>query len=115
MKRLLMVALVLAAGCRGSTIAEEVVVSGRLSLGFETTSFRPCQSTENWLPVMTPQMHARYDSIAGAMYEPVFARFRGSVGPRGRYGHMGANDRELYVGELLEMRKTAELDCPNTR
>jgi hypothetical protein len=115
MKRLLVVALVLAAGCREASLADEVVVEGRLSLGFEITSFRPCQSAENWLPHMTPQMHARYDSLAGAMYEPVFARFRGTVGPRGRYGHMGANDHEFRVTELLEMRKTAERDCPNTR
>lgn len=115
MKRLLVVALVLAAGCRETTIEEEVAVSGRLSLGFETTSFRPCQSTENWLPVMTQEMRARYDSLAGAMYVPVYARFRGSVGPRGRYGHMGANDREFHISGLVEMRDTTERDCPNTR
>jgi hypothetical protein len=115
MKRLLVAALVLAAGCREASFGEEVVVEGRLSLGFEVTSFRPCKSAENWLPLMTPEMYARYDSAAEAMYEPVFARVRGTVGPRGRYGHMGANDRELHVEELLELRRIAERDCPNTR
>ena len=115
MKRLLVVALVLAAGCREASLGEEVVVEGRLSFGFEVTSFRPCQSAENWLPLMSAKMHARYDSLTDAMYEPVFARVRGTIGPRGRYGHMGANDRELHVTELLEMRKSAERDCPNTR
>ena len=115
MKRRGVAAPVLAAGCREASGAEEVVMSGRLSLGFETTSFRRCRSAENWLPIMTPEMHARYDSLAGAMYVPVFARIRGTVGPRGRYGHMGANDRELRVAELLELRSTAERDCPNTR
>lgn len=114
MKRLL-VALVLAAGCRDASFADDVVVEGRLSLGFETTSFRPCQSSEDWLPLLTREMRARYDSLAGAMYEPVYARLRGTVGPPGRYGHMGANDREFHVVELVEMRKTAERDCPNTR
>jgi len=115
MKRLLVAALVLAAGCRDVNFADEIVVEGRLSLGFEVTSFRPCRSTENWLPLLTREMHARYDSLAGAMYEPVFARFRGTVGPPGRYGHMGAHDHEFHVVEAIEMRKTAERDCPNTR
>jgi len=115
MKRLLAGLLVLAAGCRDSSFPDDILVEGRLSLGFETASFRPCQSSENWLPLLTPQMHARYDSVAGAMYEPVYARFRGTVGPPGSYGPMGGNDREFHVAELVEMRKTAERDCPNTR
>jgi hypothetical protein len=115
MKRLLVCALVLAAGCRDVSHVDEVVVEGRLTFGFETASFRPCQSSENWLPLLTTEMHARYDSLADAMYEPVFARLRGTVGPPGRYGPMGGNDREFHVVELVEMRKTAERDCPNTR
>ncbi len=86
-------------------------MAGRLSLGFETTSFRPCGVRENWLPLAGPELHSKYDSVAGAMYEPVFARLRGTVGPRGRFGHVGANDRELRVTRVLEVRGLAERDC----
>ncbi|HEX8209767.1 MAG TPA: hypothetical protein VF584_06230 [Longimicrobium sp.] len=115
MRRLLVCALVLAAGCRDGTSADAIVVEGRLSLGFETASFRPCQSMENWLPIMTQKMRARYDSAAGAPYANVFARLRGGLGPRGRYGHNQANDHEFRVIEVLELRRTTERDCPNTR
>jgi hypothetical protein len=115
MRRLLVCALVLAAGCRDVSHADEVVVEGRLTFGWEVESFRPCGSTENWLPLISRQMYERYDSLTDKVYEPVFARFRGTVGPPGRYGMMGGNDHEFRVVEALEMRKTTERDCPNTR
>jgi hypothetical protein len=114
MKRILVGLLVLAAGCRDATSGDVVVVEGRLSLGFETASFRPCQSTENWLPLLTERMRARYDSAAGAPYANVFARLRGGLGPRGLYGHKQANDHQFRVVEVLELRRTAERDCPNS-
>lgn len=113
MKRTLVIALVLAAGCGDATGSRErrVEVDGRLLIGWETNSFRPCGSEEDWLPYITPEMYAEYQRATGPGFKPAYARFRGTVGPRGKFGIYGVNDRELHVTELVEVYPVTERDC----
>lgn len=111
MKRWFVAALVLAAGCREATGTEERIVEGRYALGWEIDYFQPCGSSENWLALATREVADRYFTLARPPGAPVYARFRGTAGPRGKFGMYGANDREFQVAEVLEMRPLAASDC----
>ncbi len=107
------IAFLFAGGC--AIVDNEVSdgLPGYVSFGFEDSSFYPCNSSERWW-LNEPSslgIDERYDAIASNPYEHVYARLRGSRSPRGKYGHLGAYQREFTVSEVVEMRKPAEGDC----
>jgi hypothetical protein len=83
--------------------------AGLYAAGFEVESFQPCGSGESWWVTDGEELRTRYRALAGSSYEPVYVVVRGTAGPRGRYGHLAAYERELAVAEVLEIRRGA---CP---
>lgn len=88
--------------------------AGHFSMGFETSAFTPCAPGERWwVSGVSKDMSERYRAASqGQDYQAVYLRVRGRVSAAGRYGHLGAYDRELQVLEVLELRPAQASDCP---
>jgi hypothetical protein len=88
------------------------VVSGIYSWGFEVSDFQPCGLDEKWWVVgLEPELSSRYRDITSEAYEPVYAQLKGNKSELGRYGHLGAYDRQFEVHEILELRVLQKGDC----
>lgn len=105
---------VLAAGCGSPADLH----AGRYESGFETSAFYPCGSDEQWWvtadSVAWARLHsppARVDS-SGYLEAVAFVRLRGRVSPPGEYGHVGAYDREIRVGAVMEVTAPEKGECP---
>ncbi|GIV61364.1 MAG: hypothetical protein KatS3mg044_0230 [Rhodothermaceae bacterium] len=86
---------------------------GVVSFGFEVSLFQPCGIDEGWWVRRdeSGRLQAGYAERAEKPYDRVYARVVGIPGPRGRYGHTGAYEREFDVIEVLEMRKEVPPSC----
>jgi hypothetical protein len=85
--------------------------AGLYAQGFETMAFRPCDREASWWVAETGDLSARYHEVAARAYDPVYAVVKGTVGPEGHYGHMGAYTRELRVTEVVEVRRPSPGEC----
>ena len=87
-------------------------LKGHYSSGFESSTFKPCNSDELWWTNGgTSQLFSIYGSIATTDYESVFVQVKGDVSELGTYGHLGMYDKEFTVTDLFEMRKEQIDDC----
>jgi hypothetical protein len=91
-------------GGGGSSPTDDAIFRGRYANGFETTSFTPCGSTENWW-VEGNVEGAPYD------YTPVYVELRGTPSEPGRHGHNGAYQRAFRVREVLAVRQEIPDGC----
>jgi hypothetical protein len=73
------------------------VFSGYYAKRFERSDFRPAGSKEVWWLTHDAATKGLLD---GCVYVVV----RGTLSPKGRYGHLGAYDREISALEILESR-----------
>lgn len=112
----LAVALFLTAGPACGQEAASFRGPGHYVTGFETSEFVPCapeHANERW---WLAGDSAVYPALQDAAYGAVpaderkgrtgraFVRLRGRITPPGRYGHMGAYEREIEVAEVLDAR-----------
>jgi len=113
MKRaMILAATLVASGCTASVSGPESGrYTGLYSQGFEVDSFQPCGSRESWWVTDGEELRRRYRAIATAQYQQVYVELRGTIGPEGKYGHMGAHTRELSVQEVLTIREARQTDC----
>ena len=94
--------LAILCGCKSTpeSFPFDGVYSGYYSRGFEVSSFRPQGSTERWSlssnKTLEPIMRA---TDGGA---EIYLVVRGTITPKGSYGHLGGNNRELYVSDVIE-------------
>lgn len=89
---------------------------GHYVTGFETSEFVPCapeHANERWWltgdsAVYTALQDAAYGAVPAAERKGrtgrTFVRLRGRITSPGRYGHMGAYEREIEVAEVLDVR-----------
>lgn len=110
-------ALAVAAACADRS-EEPGVFEGYYYTGFETSNFVPGRSCDDrgpryWL-VSDPE--ARFnEALREAGWEPLafqafWVRFEGELSEPGRYGHLGAYEREVRVTKLLELRHAPECE-----
>jgi hypothetical protein len=101
----------LLAACASTSDAQR----GHFSYGFETVSFQPCNSDEQWwVTGDAGAMQAlvdQYEEVAQAQYEAVYVELQGDVSAAGAYGHLGAYQREFAVSEVVEVRGASDEDC----
>jgi hypothetical protein len=107
---------------RGDSQALEV--SGHYTYGWERSQFVACGSGERWWVRMEPDSLAnklrqstrrlRPQPDTAAWEGTLFARFRGDLTSRGRYGHLDKYHRELRVYQILELRNPQAADCRST-
>lgn len=98
------------AGCGGGSDSNGggTVYRGRFAQGFEMSSFVPCDGEEDWWAVGNLQpitREAPYD------YSPVYVEVTGAVTEPGRYGHLGAYDRELNIREVRLVQREVPDAC----
>ena len=102
-------------GCAIVDNVSEDGTAGYLSFGFEEAAFRPCGVDESWWVAADPEVELwdTYAAVAGDPlgYIRVYARLVGSRSSLGRYGHLGAYDREFSVTAIVEMREVKGDDC----
>lgn len=112
MKRLLIGCLMvfLLVGCGGRE-ADEGVYEGFLAFGFETSSFVPCATEENWWVIPNQQTSDGYTAVSQQPYQAVFARLKGDVSEVGTFGHLGQYNREFTIREVVEIRPAGAEDC----
>ena len=113
MRSLWIVPLLVAIGGCASTISvpDDGRYMGFYAQGFEVDGFRPCGSDESWWVTEGAELRTRYRELTTRQYEEVYVELRGQVGPRGRYGHLGAYTRELSVDEVITIRPIHPGDC----
>ena len=102
--------VLLLVGC-GAEEVDDWVYDGFLAFGFETSSFVPCNSEENWWVIPNQQTSDGYTAVSQQPYQAVFARLKGDVSESGMYGHLGQYDREFTVREVVEIRPAGAGDC----
>jgi hypothetical protein len=94
------------------------VFRGEYTIGFETSSFKPCGVDERWwvrgnaealvaaaMPAGIEPQKLRY--YQGSVYADVRAR----VSRRGRYGHLGFYDREMNVVKVIRTSNSPLRGC----
>lgn len=99
-------------GAHRSTAAipeDPIEYKGCIRWGFEEAFFVPLPNTsyEKWWIASVPE-----DFLAMVNGIPVvgsgrvmFARVYATLGPEGRYGHLGAASREVAIGAIVELRQ----------
>jgi len=94
---------------------DDAVPDGFVSIGFEVSAFRPCDSEEVWWLAgpsdVYEELYGRYTEIVDGEYEEVYARLRGVRSTPGEYGHLGGFKREFRVTGIIEMRESAPSEC----
>jgi hypothetical protein len=70
-------------------------IAGVYELGFERQTFRPCGSDETWWVSTAPA------SLHRGLGTRAFVRVRGTVGPRGAFGHLGKYPRQIVIREVI--------------
>ncbi len=105
-------------GCAIVDGAEEgaifgMTTSGLVSLGFEDSTFLPCESAEAWWLSSYDgvDLWQRYDEQASKPHERLFAVLRGDRSREGSYGHLGGYDRTFVVADVIELRPAGPDDC----
>lgn len=102
----------LLAGCpMSSTAPEPQRYEGFFKQGFETESFQPCGSKEEWWVTEGAELRQRYNEVADLNYDPVYVVVRGQLGPEGKFGHLGLYTRQIAVSEVIEIRLPQHGDC----
>ncbi len=92
--------------------------SGQYLWGFEQSQFSACgvpSDDRPWWVTLSDRALAQRDSALAALKMkpsfPVFVRWRGVAGDRGRVGHLGGHTRYFTAYELLELRPSRPDDC----
>src|SRR5262245_1171843 len=94
----LIVGLANTVGCRSTTPAPWPYVgvySGYYSRGRELSFFQPQGSSERWWL----SNYEKIEATQAAQNSEIYLVVQGSITPKGRYGHLGAYDRELRVSQ----------------
>ena len=80
-------------------------IAGVYELGFERQTFRPCGSGETWWVGTAPA------SLQRGLGTRAYVRVKGTVGPRGAFGHLGKYPRQIVIREVISATRGAE--CPS--
>ncbi len=126
--------LVAGAACRsiareGASVDGSVgsAFRGHYTSGFEVSSFRLCDSSEDWW-LIPPDDSARaaafVDRVSRAArggpstpgvppgYQYVYLEVRGDTTEQGQYGHLERYVREFRVKDVVAVRPSEPGDCP---
>jgi hypothetical protein len=88
---------------------------GAISIGFETSKFRPEQMDELWWVYFeSDSLASIYFDAAGkpkvdsgnsilVFYKTLKFRIKGIISPKGRYGHMNVYEREILIQGISEI------------
>ncbi len=80
---------------------------GVYSVGDEKNAFYPCGSKERWWVAF--RSGSRPDSVTG--WGNWSMRVRGTVSPKGSYGHLGSYSRTLTIEQVLEVNSGRGNPC----
>lgn len=108
---LLMLAVLLLAGCAYDSTRLEVEVAGRYLSGFETSELILCGSGERWWVSQLDGLGADYDSIVGDSREGLYLSAVGVVTENGQWGHMGQYSRAIRITSVHEAHAWSDDDC----
>ena len=90
---------------------------GAISIGFETSKFRPEQMDELWWVYFeSDSLASIYFDAAGkpkvdsgnsilVFYKTLKFRIKGIISPKGRYGHLNVYEREILIQGISEINK----------
>jgi hypothetical protein len=107
-------------GCAGASRSDAAIpddpveYTGCIRWGFEQAFFVPLPNTsyEKWWIASAPEDFRAMLSgipIVGSG-RVMFARVYATLGPEGRYGHLGAASREVTISAVVELRQFEESD-----
>ena len=99
--------------------ADDRVVSGYYTVGWEENSFQPCgQRGRWWVNNPGPMLGALADLVEdGNGWGTIFVTVRVDLTDEGNWGHLGAYRRGMAVTELIEARRPSPQrdDCSRVR
>ena len=90
---------------------------GAISIGFETSQFRPERMDESWWVYFeSDSLASIYFDAAGkpkvdsdnpilVFYKTLKFRIKGIISPKGRYGHMSMYERNILIQGISEITK----------
>jgi hypothetical protein len=110
-----------AAPVKGTNVVREY--RGAYTSGFEMSWFEPCDAASDdaiWWVTLTGEAVEQRDSLLRQIKLParngLAVRWRGTISPRMRAGHMGRGTRYMLVTEVLDMRPLPDGGaCPTGR
>lgn len=85
--------------------ARTIEIAGVYELGFERQTFRACGAGETWWVGTAPA------SLQRGLGTRAYVRVKGTVGPRGAFGHLGKYPRQIVIREVVSVTPGAE--CPS--
>jgi len=92
--------------------------SGIVSFGFETQSFKPCDSPGErwwiWFPNQSDLVEY-YSSLASRDFEPIYFEIEGIITESGNYGHLGSYNRELRPFRVIAANNIIPSKCEVSR
>lgn len=85
---------------------------GTYAHGFEMSSFKPCESTENWWLIPA------YDSVSDALNsvnplpnEYIYVEVKGELSKPGAFGHLAGYNRQILIKEVVKIRSGVSSTC----
>ena len=88
---------------------------GAISIGFETSQFRPERMDESWWVYFeSDSLASIYFDAAGkpkvvsgnfVFYKTLKFRIKGIISPKGRYGHLNVYEREILIQGISEINE----------
>ncbi len=114
-------ALAGAAACGGDGGEGRETFAGTYYTAFETSNFVPGEPCRPAGPTywLIPEPDSGFqEALQAAGWQPVapqafYVRFEGELSAPGRYGHLGAYEREVRVRKTLEVRAAPECMEPS--
>ncbi|MDB4899898.1 MAG: hypothetical protein JWN53_1706 [Gemmatimonadetes bacterium] len=98
-----------APSANGGSVVREY--RGAYTSGFEMSWFEPCEAASDdaiWWVTLTGEAVEQRDSLLKLIKSParngLAVRWRGSISPRMRAGHMGRGTRYMLVTQVLDIR-----------
>jgi hypothetical protein len=109
---LVVVALLTPAACGDPFALPDGSFHGHYTFAFEASAFRPCGADASWwVSGDLDPVFAFFGPLPPGEAARAFVRWHGELSGKGRYGHLGAYERELTVTEVIEVRTPAPDDC----
>jgi hypothetical protein len=90
---------------------DEEEIAGVYVAHWELPSFMPdtlASRRERWLPRFPPEFHLPPAPVPRGPARFFRMTFRGRVGPRGVFGHMGMCEREVLVSRVVACEPTTD-------
>ncbi|XPF95765.1 hypothetical protein ACM9HF_07035 [Colwellia sp. RE-S-Sl-9] len=96
-------------------ISDQTVFFGHYTFGHEVNSFQPCLSDKQfWVEGNSntlEQLEKSYDALKVKPYQDVYVELTAKLLAQSDDGFAASYDGNIYVNQIIKIRKKSEVDC----